>query len=186
MLIGPAYRYPEAWVYLPLVNPSNQRRQLMVDLDHNRCDTLDAFVLAGHPRKLTHLGKLFRRVPLEQRAIPIRAFALPFTLLPHDRAGLFLRSRRTTGIHELAITVSTQRQFIIKHDQEELTRLFALSSAFFFMFTVLALGLIFKHRLLVYFGVYLFPVLLGQLNYTYFFDAVSFPSWLGLNNKHQC
>ncbi|SFC71002.1 sensor histidine kinase [Spirosoma endophyticum] len=181
VMIGPAYAHPEAWVYLPLVNPSNLPRKMIVDLDHNRCDTLDAFLLRGQQRELVHLGTLFRRMPLVQRAIPVRAFALPFELAPHDSAGLLLRSRRSTGIHELTIALSTEKQFTIKRDEEESIRLVALSSAFFFMFTVFSLGLIFKHRLLIYFGLYVFPIGLGQLNYNYFFDAFPFPAWLGLN-----
>ena len=181
VMIGSAYTHPEAWVYLPLVNPTNLRRKMVVDLDHNRCDTLDAFLLRSRQREPEHLGKLFRSMPLVQRAIPIRAFALPFELAPHDSVGLLLHSRRNTGGHELTIAVSTEKQFTIKRDEEERIRLAALSSAFFFMFTVFSLGLIFNHRLLIYFGIYVFPVGLGQLNYNYFFDAISFPAWLGLN-----
>lgn len=181
VLIGPAYAHPEAWVYLPLVNSTRLNQRMIVDLDHNRCDTLDAYLMRGHQGPPIHIGKLFRGLPLVRRAVPVRAFALPFEMAPQDSVELWLRSRRTTGIHELSIVVSTENQFIIKSNQEAITRLAALTSAFFFMFTVCSLGLIFRHRLLVYFGLYVFPVGLGQLNYNYFFDGFPFPPWLGLN-----
>lgn len=181
VLIGPAYSCPDAWVYLPLVNPTELRQKLIVDLDHNRCDTLDGYLFAGHQQLPVYIGKLVRGLPLEQRAVPVRAFALPFEIAPHTRMGLLLHSRRTTGIHELNLTLSTEKQFIIKNNEEAITRLGALTSAFFFVFTVCSLGLIFKHRLLVYFGLYVLPIALGQLNYNYFFDALPFPDWLGLN-----
>ncbi|GAB3741207.1 ATP-binding protein [Spirosoma lituiforme] len=181
VLIGPAYAYPEAWVYLPLVNPTGSGRNLIVDLDHNRCDTLDAYLLRGHQRPPIQVEKLFRGLPPGQRAVPVRDFALSFELVPHDSVGLLLHSHRTTGIHELSIALSTEKQFFIKNDGEAIIRIAALTSAFFFVFTVCSLGLIFNHRLLVYFGLYVLPVAVGQLNYNYFFDGFPFPSWLGLN-----
>lgn len=181
VLIGPAYSHPDAWVYLPLANPTGLRRKLVVDIDHNRCDTLDVYLLPDYQRPPVHIGKLFRGLPLAQRAVPVRDFALPFEMAPYTHAGLLLHSRRTTGIHELSIVLSTEKQFIIKNNEEAITRLAALTSAFFFVFTVCSLGLIFKHRLLIYSGVYMLPIALGQLNYNYFFDAFPFPAWLGLN-----
>ncbi|MBD2753086.1 7TM-DISM domain-containing protein [Spirosoma validum] len=183
VLVGPAYQQPQAWVYLPLVNSSNRKRNLVIELDHNRCDTLEAFLLTGRQQEQEpiYLGKLFRRLPLSQRAIPGRTFALPFALAPQDSVALLLHSHRTTGVHELSIAISTPNQYAIQHEQDQLIRLSALSSAFFFVFTVCSLGLVFKHWLLVYFGLYMLPVALGQLNYNYFFDDFPFPPWLGLN-----
>lgn len=179
--IGPAYRQAEAWVYLPLVNATSRKRNLVIELDHNRCDTLEAFLLTSRKRKPVRLGHLFRRLPLDQRPIPVREFALPFTLAPRDSVGLLLHSQRTTGIHELSISLSTKTQFIIHHEQDQLMRLSALMSAFFLVFTVCSLGLMFKHWLLVHFGLYMLAIALGLLNYNYFFDDFPFPTKLGLN-----
>lgn len=181
LMIGPAYAHAKVWLYLPLLNVTNQSRQLVVDLEHNRCDTLEAFLLTDPRRQPIYLGKLFRHLPLIQRALPLREFALPFVLPPHASVGLLLSSRRTTGFHQLSVALSSQTYFTLKHQEQVTIRLLALSSALFFTFTVFALGLIFHHRLLVYFGLYLVPVSLGQLNYNYFLEGLSFPPGLGLN-----
>lgn len=181
LMIGAAYVQPQAWVYLPLVNPNNWSRKMVLNLDHNRCDTLDAFLLRGHQREIIYLGKLFRSIPLARRAVPVRMFALPFELIPQDSVGLLLQSRRTTGIHEFSIRISAKPYFTIKQDEEQINRLLVMSSAFFFTFTVFSLGLIFNNRLLVYLGVYACTIALGLLDDNYFFDGFPFPPWLGLN-----
>ncbi|OZI09461.1 hypothetical protein BWI93_03915 [Siphonobacter sp. BAB-5385] len=176
----PAYRCPEAWICIPLVNTTDELQKMVMNLDHNRCDTLEAWVGRKDSLSLRYVGKLDRGMPLGQRAIPLRDFALPFELAPHDSLLLLLRSRRTTGVHELNPVVSTEKAFMINHEKEEVIRLLALASVFFFMFTVFSLGVIFRHRLLICFGVYMFPIALGQLNYNYFFDAFPFPARLSL------
>jgi len=181
VVIGRAYEYPSAWICIPIVNNSAVGRQMVVDTDHNRCDTLEAFLLQGPQRRAEYLGKLFRGKPLADRAISLRAFALPFYLEAKDSAVIVLHSKRVIGIHELNVAVSTNKYFFIKHSQQEFVRLFALSSAFFFVFAVLSLGLIFRHALLVCFGIYIIPIAIGQLNFNFFFDHVNFPSFTSLN-----
>jgi len=181
VLIGRAYEYPGAWVYVSLVNTTNIAKKMVVDVEHNRCDTLTVFLLHGARRRPEYLGKLYRNLPLAKRAIPLRTFALPFRVGAEDSVVLLLHSRRTIGIHELNIAVSTDKHFLIKNNEEELVRLFALSSAFFFVFAVLSLGLIFRHALLVCFSIYIFPIAIGQLNFNFFFDQLRFPSFIGLN-----
>jgi cytidylate kinase len=74
-----------------------------------------------------------------------------------------------------SIEERTRRRFVeltslgIKTNEEEVVRLFALSSAFFFVFAVVSLGLIFKHQLLVRFGIYVTSIAIGQLNFNYLF-----------------
>lgn len=181
ILIGRAYRYPSAWVCLPLHNTTASKKQLIVDVEHNRCDTLEAFLISRPNAEPLYLGKLYRNLPLGKRAISVRAFAIPFELEARKRADLLLYSKRTIGIHEMNISVSTNAGFTIKNEEENITRLFALSSAFFFMFTIFSLGLIFRHRLLVRFGIYSSVLTLGQLNFNYFFDSVVFPQTISLN-----
>ena len=166
---------------MTLVNRTNITKKMVVDVEHNRCDTLTVFLLRGTGRAPEYLGKLYRSIPLAQRAIPLRAFAVPFSLAAKDSVVLLLHSKRTIGIHELNVSVSTDKHFVIKNNEEELVRLFALSSAFFFVFAVLSLGLIFSHALLVCFGIYIFPIAVGQLNFNFFFDQIHFPSFVGLN-----
>lgn len=177
--IGAAYQRPQAWLYLPLINPTARPRRLIVDVEHNRCDTLEGFLVrAGQCIKL---GSLCRGLPLLQRPLPLRDYALPFTLAPHDTVALLLRSCRTTGGHELNLALSTPAQYLLKRDQEGSLRLLGLGCAFFFTTTVLALGGLFGQRLLIYFGLFGFCLALGQLNYNYYFDSVPFPAGLGLN-----
>ena len=177
--IGAAYQRPQAWLYLPLINPTARPRRLIVDVEHNRCDTLEGFLVrAGQCIKL---GSLCRGLPLLQRPLPLRDYALPFTLAPHDTVALLLRSCRTTGGHELNLALSTPAQYLLKRDQEGSLRLLGLGCAFFFTTTVLALGGLFGQRLLIYFGLFGFCLSVGQLNYNYYFDSVPFPAGLGLN-----
>ena len=181
VVIGRAYEYPGAWIYLPIVNGTGISKKMVVDTDHNRCDTLEAYLLHGRNRRPEYLGKLYRNIPLADRAIPLLAYALPFTLPAKDSVILLLHSKRATGIHELNIAISTDKHFVIKNNEEELIRLFALSSASFFVFAILSLGLIFKHTLLVRFGIYVISITIGQLNFNFFFDQITFPIVFGLN-----
>lgn len=160
VLIGRAYDKPAALLYLPLVNASDQEQDMIIDADHNRCDTLEAYLLhtSGH---VDALGVLYRGLPLEDRIIPLRTFAIPFRLKPYQQATLVLLSKRTTGIHELDMTLSQHKSFIIKNNEQDLVRFFALFSAFFFVFAVFSLGLTFRHRLLFLFGVYILPIAIG-------------------------
>ena len=181
ILIGRAYDFPGAWIYIPIINKTGSIEKMVVDVEHNRCDTLEAFLIHSGSKSFDKVGQIYRSIPLSERAIPLRAFALPFELPAYDTAGLWLYSRRATGIHELNMAVSTGKQFIIKNSGDELVRLFAFSSVCFFMFAVLSLGLIFKHELLVHFGIYMSAIVLGQLNFNFFFDAIVFPSVFSLN-----
>ena len=181
ILVGRAYEYPGAWIYVRVVNKTDSIQKMVVDVEHNRCDTLEAFLKHPGDKSFKNLGMLYRSIPLLQRPIPLRTFALPFALPAHSTADLWVYSRRATGIHELNMAVSTQKQFIIKNGEEELVRLFAFSSVCFFMFAVLSLGLIFNHGLLVHFGIYMSAIVLGQLNFNFFFDAFPFPSVFAVN-----
>ena len=181
VMIGRAYEYPGAWLYLPVKNNTVFEKKMVIDVEHNRCDTLEVLLLNSREDQSKYLGKLYRNIPLADRAIPVRAFALPFNLAAQSDVGILLHSKRVIGIHELNISLSTEKYFTIKSNEQDLIRLFALSSAFFFVFAVLSLGLIFKHQLLVRFGIYIFPVAVGQLNFNYFFDQITFPSIFSLN-----
>ena len=181
VMIGRAYEYPGAWLYLPVKNNTIFEKKMVVDVEHNRCDTLEVFLLNSGDGRSQYLGKLYRNIPLANRTIPVRAFALPFNLAAQSNVGILLHSKRVIGIHELNVSLSTEKYFTIKSNEQDLIRLFALSSAFFFVFAVLSLGLIFEHQLLVRFGIYIFPVAVGQLNFNYFFDQITFPSIFSLN-----
>ncbi|PMD85991.1 hypothetical protein BWI97_26490 [Siphonobacter sp. BAB-5405] len=133
----PAYRCPEAWICIPLVNTTDELQKMVMNLDHNRCDTLEAWVGRKDSLSLRYVGKLDRGMPLGQRAIPLRDFALPFELAPHDSLLLLLRSRRTTGVHELNPVVSTEKAFMINHEKRKLSgswpwRVFSFSCLPFF------------------------------------------------------
>ena len=180
IFIGPAYQYPTAWIKIALHNHSDYNMPLVVEVEHNRCDTLEAFLVSGNEPPV-YLGKLYRGLALAQRPIPLKIYALPFTLPKAAQAQLWLYSRRTTGVHEMNISLSTPKHFTIKNSEQELEKIFALSSSCFFMFAVFSLGIIFRHPLLVRFGIYAFALVVGQLNQNFFFDQLVFPSMLKLN-----
>lgn len=180
VLFGPAYKYPATWVYIPIINIGNTHRQLIIEVEHNRCDTLEAYLIYANARNV-FLGRLYRSLPLLNRPVPSRYFALPFEVKKKDSVVLALLSKRVTGIHELQMAIAEQSVFTIINSKEEIIRIIALASAWFFVFAVFATGLIFKHRLLVRFGLYILGIGLGLINFNYFFDHVAFPSFLQLN-----
>lgn len=182
--IGKAYNYPEAWIYIPVKNETKSLKRLVVGVAHDRCDTLSAFLLHKGNIKPVFLGKLYRNLPLQERAISLRSFALPFDMFPNEALTLVLHTRRTNGIHEIKVSIVDDKYYALKNFNDNSAKFSTVSVTCFFVFVLVSLGVIFRHKLLIYVALYMSTIAIGQFSFLYFFDDLPYPSFTYLNGNN--
>lgn len=178
VFLGSSYDNNQGWVYFEVTNSGKSAQDVVVETNHIRCDGIEGFVIDGN--KVTRFGKLQREIPLTNRPFPFYDFALPFNVQPNDTLGILLLSERFAGLNELNLTLYNKPKFVEDMIFTNYARILQISFPFVTMIYMLILGAIFKQRILLYYGIYLFSVtlLLGQVNYYY--DTLSFPVYTAL------
>ncbi len=100
------------WVRLRIENTAEKRLPLIVDLGNTRQDYIHWYVLRLGGEFKTE-GTTGDRLPYSQRAIPVRDFAVPLSLDPHEQAELILRLQSYDGLFEaMPLRISHQDRFL--------------------------------------------------------------------------
>jgi signal transduction histidine kinase len=177
--LGKASDSNYGWVYFEIFNQTAQQQTLTLETDHIRCDGIEAYILAKDSVK--HLATIKRQTPLVERDYPILTFAFPLKIEPKDTLKVLLRSERYSGINELDLTLSEEPKFIKNNYNKALNAIFQTSFMLVAVFFMLSLGVIFRHKLLLYNGFFIFGMMLALANNYFFYDQINFPKILTLN-----
>jgi signal transduction histidine kinase len=95
-----------------------------------------------------------------------------------------LRSERYSGINELDLTLSQEKKFIENNYNTTLNAIFQISFILVAVFFMFSFGVIFRHKLLLYNGFFIFGMMLSLANNYFFFDQITFPKILTLNQSN--
>jgi signal transduction histidine kinase len=180
--LGKASDSNYGWVYFEIFNQTAQNQTLTLETDHIRCDGLEAYTLQKY--SVEHLAKIKRQTPLAEREYPTLAFAFPLKIEPKDTLKILLRSERYSGINELDLTLSEEAKFIKNNYNKALNDIFQTSFMLVAVFFMLSFGVIFRHKLLLYNGFFIFGMMLALANNYFFFDQITFPKILTLNQSN--
>jgi signal transduction histidine kinase len=177
--LGKASDNNYGWIYFEVFNQTAQKQTLTLETDHIRCDGIEAYTLEKNSVK--HLAKIKRQTPLVERDYPILTFAFPIKIEPKDTLKILLRSERYSGINVLDLTLFQEKKFFENSHYMVINGIFQLSFILVAVFFMLSFGLIFRHKLLLYNGFFIFGIMLALTNNFYFFDQTTFPKILTLN-----
>ncbi len=180
--LGKASDNNYGWVYFEVFNHTAQKQILTLETDHIRCDGIEAYTLAKDSVK--HLTKIQRQTPLVERDYPILAFAFPLKIEPKDTLRVLLRSERYSGINLLDLTLFQEKKFIENSHYMVTNGIFQISFMLVTVSFMLIFGLIFKHKLLLYNSFFIFGIMLSLANNYFFFDLITFPKTLTLNQSN--
>ncbi len=180
--LGKASDSNYGWIYFEVFNQTAHKQNLTFETDHIRCDGLEAYTLQKDSVKF--LAKIQRQTPLVERVYPTLNFAFPLKIEPKDTLKVLLRSERYSGINVLDLTLSQEKKFI-KNSQYKVTNdIFQISFILVAVFFMISLGVIFRHKLLLYNGFFIFGIMLALANNYFFFDQITFPKILTLNQSN--
>ena len=174
LVLGKSYHQSEAWIYFEIINPVASTQKLVVDASHLRCDALQIYTIDEGIPTLT--GSIERATPLSERVYPFYEFALPISSPPNDTVRVMLRSSRFTGLHELDLQLSTEKEFKEYALTKNLKNTFTVYWFFAFAVFMLVVGGIFRQKKLIYLGGFLFGLCIIYLNSGYFVDTFPFAS----------
>lgn len=177
--LGKASDSNYGWIYFEVFNQTAQKQILTLETDHIRCDGVEAYTLAKHSVK--HLSTIKRQTPLLERDYPILTFAFPIKIEPQDTLRVLLRSERYSGINVLDLRLSKEKTFIKNNYDRGIGDTFQFSFMLVTLFFMFSFGVIFKHKLLLYYSFFIFGVVLSMANNYFFFDQINFPKILTLN-----
>jgi signal transduction histidine kinase len=180
--LGKASDSNYGWIYFEVFNQTAQKKTLTFETDHIRCDGIEAYTLEKDSVK--QLATIKRQTPLVERDYPILNFAFPLKIEPKDTLKVLLRSERYSGINELDFTLSEEKKFIKNNYNKTLNAVFQISFMLVAMFFILSFGVIFRHKLLLYNGFFIFGIMLAVANNYYFYDQIDFPKILTLNQSN--
>jgi signal transduction histidine kinase len=180
--LGKASDSNYGWVYFEIFNQTAHKQTLTLETDHIRCDGIEAYTLEKDSVKF--LTKIKRQTPLVERDYPILTFAFPLKIESKDTLKILLRSERYSGINVLDLTLSQEKKFIKNSSYEVLNAIFQISFILVAVFFMLSFGIIFRHKLLLYNGFFIFGMMLAIANNYFFFDQITFPKILTLNQAN--
>lgn len=180
--LGKASDSNYGWIYFEVFNQTTQKQILTLATDHIRCDGIEAYTLQKDSVK--YFAKIQRQTPLVERNYPILTFAFPLKIEPKDTLKVLLRSERYTGINELDLTLSKEPKFIKSNYNKALNATFQISFILVAAFFMLSFGVIFRHKLLLYYSFFIFGIMLAIANNHFFFDQITFPKILTLNQSN--
>jgi signal transduction histidine kinase len=180
--LGKASDSNYGWVYFEVFNQTAQKQTLTLETDHIRCDGIEAYTLAKDSVK--QLATIKRQTPLVERDYPILTFAFPLKIEPKDTLKVLVRSERYSGINELDLTLSQEKKFIENNYNTTLNAIFQISFILVAVFFMFSFGVIFRHKLLLYNGFFIFGMMLSLANNYFFFDQITFPKILTLNQSN--
>jgi signal transduction histidine kinase len=180
--LGKASDSNYGWVYFEVFNQTAQKKILTLEIDHIRCDGIEAYSLQKDSVK--YLAKIERQTPLVERDYPILTFAFPLKIEPNDTLKVLLRSERYSGINVLDLTLSREKKFIENSHYKVTNDIFQTSFILVAVFFMLSFGMIFRQKLLLYNGFFIFGIMLAVANNYFFFDLITFPKILTLNQSN--
>jgi hypothetical protein len=180
--LGKASDSNYGWVYFEVFNQTAQKQILTLEIDHIRCDGIEAYYLQKDSVK--YLAKIERQTPLVERDYPILTFAFPLKIEPNDTLKVLLRSERYSGINVLDLTLSQEKKFIENSHYKVINDISQISFMLVAVFFMLSFGVIFRQKLLLYNGFFIFGIMLAVANNYFFFDLITFPKILTLNQSN--
>lgn len=180
--LGKASDSNYGWIYFEIFNQTEKKKTLTLETDHIRCDGIEAYSLQKDSVK--HLAKIQRQTPLTERNYPTLTFAFPLKIEPKDTLKILLLSERHSGINELDLTLSEEKKFIKNNYDTAFNAIFQTSFILVAVFFMLSFGVIFRHKLLLYNSFFIFGIVLSMANNYYFFDQITFPKILTLNQSN--
>ncbi len=180
--LGKASDSNYGWIYFEIFNQTAHKQNLTFETDHIRCDGIEAYTLQKD--SLKHLATIKRQTPLTERDYPILTFAFPLKIEPKDTLKVLLRSERYSGINVLDLTLSREKKFIENSQYIAINGIFQISFTLVVVFFLISFGVIFRHKLLLYNGFFIFGIMLGIAANFYFYDQIDFPKILTLNQSN--
>jgi signal transduction histidine kinase len=180
--LSKATKYNFGWLYFEIFNQTAQKQTLTLETDHIRCDGIEAYTLAKDSVK--YLAKIQRQTPLLARDYPILTFAFPLKIDPKDTLKVLIRSEKHLGIHVLDLTLSKEQKFIENSQYKVINDIFQISFMLATVFFLLSFGVIFRHKLLLYNGFFIFGFMLAIANSYFLFDQITFPKILTLSQRN--
>jgi signal transduction histidine kinase len=177
--LGNASDSNEGWVYFEVFNQTTQKQTLALETEHIRCDGIKAYTLKND--SVQFVARIKRQTPIEERSYSLLSFVIPLKIEPQDTLKVLIRSERYSGINLLDLTLSKEKVFIKNSYHKVLNDTLQISLTFIITFFMLSFGVIFKHKLLFYHGLFTFAIMLAMANNYSFFDLITFPEILTLN-----
>ena len=184
VLHGNAAKTPVGWAYVELVNATPQPQSLVLSMPQYRCNQATLFVGRVGPGlvgQFNAVGTLQNTTPIGQRFFPFISFAFPFTLRPHERLPLLLRTQSRVGFHEVAVQLS-QRSVYAETALSDSIR-DGLQVIVFLILAVVALliGWLSDSRLLRLYGLHLASLCGTCLCLAGYLCFLPYPDWLSIN-----
>jgi signal transduction histidine kinase len=180
--LGKASDSNYGWVYFEIFNQTAQKQTLTLETDHIRCDGIEAYILQKDSVK--YLAKIQRQTPLTERNYASLTFAFPLKIEPKDTLKVLVRSERYSGIHVLDLMLSQEKTFIKSNYDRAINGIFQISFILVAVFFLISFGVIFKHKLLLFNGFFIFGIMLAVANNYYFYDQITFPKIVTLNQSN--
>lgn len=179
VVLGKASDNNFGWISFEVFNQTTQSQILTFETDHIRCDGLEAY--AVHEDSVEQLAEIKRQTPLSERVYPILTFSFPIKIKPKDTLTVLVRSERYSGINELNIRLSKEKIFYENSSHKILNDIFQISFMLVAVFFMLSFGIVFKQKLLLFNGFFVFGIMLCTVNNYYFFDLVPVPKIITLD-----
>jgi signal transduction histidine kinase len=182
LFLGNYKNYPNGWFHIQLINTNNSRRRFIIDEDNYiRCDGLE--VLTYKDKIITNWGKTERATKLTERAIPFYTYAVPFTIEAQDTLDVLIHTKRLYGIHEVDISLSTEKYFFEKLHTQFFSRIVEIIIILSCILLMISVGWLFSDRAMIYLSIYMTVILTSLLGFPGFLDAITPKDTLGLSRS---
>lgn len=182
LFLGNYKKHPNGWFYIQLINRDKIRRRFIIDEDnHLRCDEFEVFTYKQD--KLTHLGKVDRKSKLTDRPIPFYTYAIPITIEAQDTIGVLIHTKRIYGIHEVNISLSSEKPFFEKLHAQFFNRIIEIIIIISCILLMASVGWLFKDLAMIYLSIYMTVILTSLLGFPGFLDAITPKESLGISRS---
>lgn len=166
----------KTWLYFQLDNPTSETQTIMLEVQNTVFfDLIELFQFQGE--KLVSLGISGEQVPHYLRPVKDHYFVFPVTMAAHSTQTYFLFLNSPFSFKP-SLAVHNMDWYGQKNTRNKLLYVFHFGFLFFTMALSLIIAIVFyKERIFLYYGLYLFLLLVFFLHLTGFGFEYLWPSW---------
>ncbi|MFN3588689.1 MAG: ATP-binding protein [Spirosomataceae bacterium] len=180
--LGNYKEHPNGWFYFRLINQEKTTKRFIIDEDNYlRCDGLEVFTYTN--KILTHWGKVERATKLTERPIPFYTYAVPFTVKAQDTLDILIHTKRMYGMHEVNISVSSEKYFFEKLHAQFFNRIIEIIIIISCTLLMVSVGWLFRDRAMLYLSVYMSCILVSLLGFPGFWETITPNDTLGISRS---